>query len=261
MKNTHFSIITASYNYEDFIKETIESVINQTCQNWEMIIVDDGSKDNSLEVINEYCKKDSRIKLFTHKNNQNKGLIETVKLGISKAQNDWIVFLESDDTITPDYLEKKLQVIKENPEVKFIFNDVNLFGNIDRIKKYFKYFKRIKAFLEKNPYPNKQLECFKKDNLVPTFSCVAIKKELLISLDYNAPIKALLDYYLWMQVAQKESFYFINEKLTNWRMHNSYITKNKNSSYNKYLFKYKKIKLTNPKLKIFMPLVSYITTW
>ena len=113
----HFSIITTSYNYENYIKETIESVISQTYPNWEMIIIDDGSKDNSIEVIEEYCKKDSRIKLFTHPNNQNKGLIETVKLGINKAQNDWLVFLESDDTITPNYLEKKLEIIKQNSDI------------------------------------------------------------------------------------------------------------------------------------------------
>ncbi|MBQ4646380.1 MAG: glycosyltransferase family 2 protein [Candidatus Gastranaerophilales bacterium] len=102
----HFSIITASYNYEDYIKETIESVINQTYSNWEMIIIDDGSKDNSVEVIQEYCKKDSRIKLLTHENHKNKGLIETIKLGIKNANNDWIVFLESDDTLASNYLEK-----------------------------------------------------------------------------------------------------------------------------------------------------------
>ena len=131
-----FTIITASYNYENLIKETIESVLTQTYTNWEMIIVDDGSKDNSIEVIKEYCQKDARIKLYTHPKNQNKGLIETIKLGIQKTNTDWIVFLESDDTITPNYLEKKLKVIKENPEVKFIFNDVNLFGNEERIKQF-----------------------------------------------------------------------------------------------------------------------------
>ena len=109
------SIITASYNYEEYIKETIESVIAQTYTDWEMVIVDDGSKDNSVEVIKSYCEQDSRIKLYQHENGENKGLIETVKLGIEKAQNEWIVFLESDDTITPDYLETKLEIIKLLP--------------------------------------------------------------------------------------------------------------------------------------------------
>ena len=234
-----FTIITASYNYENLIKETIESVLAQTYANWEMIIVDDGSKDNSIEVIEKYCQKDTRIKLYTHPKNQNKGLIKTIKLGIQKANTDWIVFLESDDTITPNYLEKKLKVIKENPEVKFIFNDVNLFGSEKRIKIYDKHFSRVKKYISENPYPKIQTPFFKKHNLVSTFSCVAIRKDLILSLDFNSPIKAFLDYYLWMQASSKASFYYIDEKLTNWRMHDSYIVKNKPKSFKQCMFKYK----------------------
>lgn len=252
--NPKFSIITASYNYENYIKETIESVLAQTYNNWEMIIVDDGSKDNSIKVIKEYCLKDSRIKLLTHENNENKGLVETVKLGIKNSANEWIVFLESDDTITPNYLEKKLSIIKENPEVKFIFNDVNLFGNKERIRVYDDYFIKVKKNLSENPYPNKQLKCFKHDNMVSTFSAVACKKELFDKIDYNSPINALLDYYLWMQIAQKTSLYYIDEKLTNWRMHNSYITKKNINPVNFRLFEYKKKLLINPKLKFLSPL-------
>lgn len=238
--NIKFTIITASYNYENFIKETIESVLAQSYQNWEMIIVDDGSKDNSLSVIDLYCKKDERIKLYTHENNQNKGLIETLKLGINKAQTDWLVFLESDDTITPDYLEKKLNVIQNNPEVKFIFNAVNLFGAQDRIKIYDEYFSYCKKLLSENQYPKNQLKCFKKTNPVPTFSCVALKKELFEGIDFNSPIQAIVDYYIWMQIAKKTSFYYLDEKLTNWRMHDSYITINKNNDFQKAKFKFKK---------------------
>ena len=120
----HISVITTSYNYENYIKETIDSVINQTYKNWEMIIVDDGSKDNSLEVINSYCMKDKRIHLFTHENNVNKGIIETIKLGIDKAGGEWLVLLESDDTIAPDYLDKKVKFIEENKHLKFKLNKI-----------------------------------------------------------------------------------------------------------------------------------------
>ena len=115
--NDLISIVTASYNYEDYIKETIESVIAQSYQNWELIIVDDGSKDNSINVINEYCQKDSRIKLYTHENNSNKGLAQTLQYGIKLSSGKYVAFLESDDTITPDCLEKKANVISENPIV------------------------------------------------------------------------------------------------------------------------------------------------
>ena len=102
------SIITASYNYENYIKETIESILAQTYSDWEMIIVDDGSKDNSINVIKSYCDRDSRIKLFTHDENKNKGLAATLQLGLKEAKGDWIIFLESDDYIAPNYIAKKI---------------------------------------------------------------------------------------------------------------------------------------------------------
>ena len=103
------SVVTASYNYQDYIKEAIQSVLNQTYHDWELIIVDDCSTDNSVEVIKSY--KDDRIKLFV--NEKNLGLKETVKRGIEKASGEWIVFLESDDILTSDNIEKKLEIVKK----------------------------------------------------------------------------------------------------------------------------------------------------
>lgn len=219
------SIITTSYNYEEYIKETIESVLAQTYTNWEMIIVDDGSKDNSINTIKEYCKKDKRIKLYQHKNAENKGIVESVKLGVEKSTTDWIVFLESDDTICPEYLETKIEVIKKHPDVKFIFNDVNMFGDKERIKEYQKHFIISKGILSQYSYPTNLLKHFIGINLVPTFSVVMLNKEILKDIDYNVKFKPILDWYLWAQLAVDNKFYYIDEKLTNWRMHkNSYIS-------------------------------------
>ncbi|MCD7780214.1 MAG: glycosyltransferase, partial [Candidatus Gastranaerophilales bacterium] len=148
------SIITASYNYENYIKETIESILAQTYSDWELVIVDDGSKDNSVNLIKTYCEKDRRIKLFTHPNFENKGLKDTLLLGLEKADSEWVVFLESDDSITPDYLEKKVKVIKNNPNVNFIINDVNMFGDLDKKNKLEKkYFKIIRKILKSTNQP------------------------------------------------------------------------------------------------------------
>ena len=222
---TKVSIITASYNYENYIKETIESVIAQTFQDWEMIIVDDGSKDNSVEVIKSYCEKDSRIKLYQHKNGLNKGLPETVKLGIEKAKGEWIAFLESDDTITPDYLEEKFKIAENYPEIGFIFNDVNMFGNEERIQHMNeRYFEKLYTEFNKYSFPANILQSFIKLNPVPTFSCVMLKKNLFDGVKFDFAFKPWLDYYLWTQIAKKNKFYYIDKKLTNWRMHkDSYV--------------------------------------
>ena len=234
--NNQVSIITASYNYQDLIKETIDSVLNQTYKNWEMIIVDDGSKDNSVEVIKSYCEKNNRIKLFQHKNGENRGLAETLKLGISKAQNDWIIFLESDDTIREDYIEKKLEIIKKYPDIKFIYNDINLFGDEERIREFDSYFLDVQKDIKDLIFPVNISKYLEKKNIIPTFSCVMLKKESLDNVNFNPSIMAYLDGYLWSQIACKNEFYFINEKLTNWRIHKkSYICKT-NTSINSYLY-------------------------
>lgn len=238
------SIITASYNYAEYINETIESVINQTIQDWELIIVDDGSTDNSVNVISEYCAKDTRIKLFCHENNQNKGLAETLKLGLEKASGDWVAFLESDDIITPDYLEKKISIINKHPDVDFIFNDVEMFGDESVQSGYIGYFIKQRNILDKQKYPTK---LHKKNgdlflNLIPTFSCVMAKKSLFAKLDFNCPLKPVLDWYLWSQLMKKTMFYYIPEKLTHWRMHKqSYINALKPNYKNDFLFRYKLI--------------------
>lgn len=217
--NDLISIVTASYNYENYIRETIESVLCQTYKNWELIIVDDGSKDNSLEVIREYCDKDSRIKLFTHENNSNKGLAQTVKYGIALSNGKYIAFLESDDTITPDYLEKKAKVISENSDISLIFNDVNIFGYEEKVKGFEDYKRRRHEILSSKIYPANVLKDMRNFNLISTFSSVMVRKDILENLDFNSPIKAALDYYLWFQVVQKNDVFYIDEMLTNWRMH------------------------------------------
>ncbi len=229
------SIITASYNYDKYIKETIDSVIAQTFQDWEMIIVDDGSKDNSVEVIKSYCQKDARVKFFQHENGENKGLAETLQTGIKNAQSEWIVFLESDDTIVPTYLAEKFDVIKKYPEVDFVFNDVNMFGETEIIKKYEKiYFHIIYPIINKIKYPSTMFGAFRKFesgyNMISTFSVVMLRKDLLTGIDFVSPVKAWLDWYIWLQIVGKKKykFFYINKKLTNWRMHNnSYINDNK----------------------------------
>lgn len=214
------SIITASYNYEQYITETIQSVLNQTYTDWEMIIVDDCSTDNSIEVINSF--KDDRIKLF--KNEKNLGLKETLLHGLQKASGEWIVFLESDDLISPDYLEKKLGIAQNFPEVSIIFNDVKQFGNEEIIKKVEAPFIKNNLYLSKKKYPCNIFKEFNVQNRILTFSCFMCKKEILKEEYFNTPIDKLLDWWLYIHLTHKNYVYYIPEKLTQWRMHsNSYI--------------------------------------
>lgn len=107
------SIITPCYNGSKYIAETIDSVRAQTYEHWEMIIVDDGSKDNSIAIIKEYMQQDERI---TYISQENSGSAESRNMAIKLASGSFLAFLDADDIWHPDYLEKMLQYIAENHE-------------------------------------------------------------------------------------------------------------------------------------------------
>lgn len=237
--NEKVSIVMTSYNYADYIKEAIESVLAQTYTNWELVIVDDGSTDNSIEVINSYIQKDSRIKLFQHENGQNKGLSYSLKLGIEKAESEWIAFLESDDKFTPNSIEEKINTIKNNPNIDLLFTDLELFQDNEMISSFNKYFDYINTdFFNRSisQFINNFPILITRMNLIPTFSVVILKKSIIENCDFFPPCKASVDYYLWAQLS-KHNIYYLNKKLTCWRLHsNSYINRDKHNWFTRCYF-------------------------
>lgn len=113
------SIITPSFNSDKFITETIQSVQNQTHQNWEMIIVDDCSTDNTTSIIEQFVINDNRIHFLQLEKNSGAGIARDVAL--SKATGDYISFLDADDLWKPLKIEKQLQFLKEN-SIHFTFS-------------------------------------------------------------------------------------------------------------------------------------------
>jgi len=214
------SILTASYNYADVISQAIDSVLNQTYKNWELIIVDDGSKDNSLEIINNYVQKYDNIHLFTHPDNENKGLKETVKLGLEKCSGEYVAFLESDDFWEKDYLNKKVDIFTQNPDVKLIYNNVDLFGDEKLLKKYQNGVVKAINSINLNLKKSQDISYyFLLRNLVSTFSAAMVEKKALEECDFNSPVDIFLDWWLWLQITFKHRSYYMAEKLTNWRIH------------------------------------------
>lgn len=247
------SVVVASYNYQDLIRETLDSILCQTYTNFEIIVVDDGSKDNSVSVIKEYVLQHHNVKLYTHPNNENRGLPATVQLGIKKSQGDYIAFLESDDLWVPTCLEKRMEILKQHPDVKIISNDVLLFGNEQVIEEKKDYFNTINSKL-KEGYNVISLEEYRYLNPIPTFSCVMISADELHQVDFKATIPAWLDIWIYRQVLCHSELYYIPEKITKWRMHaTSYNNKKNSDSFSK------KLDLFNKQCReIATPLISAI---
>ena len=117
--NALVSIITPSYNSAKFIAETIQSVQNQTYQNWEMIIVDDGSSDETESVVLSIIQKDNRIQFY--KLSQNLGPAVARNTGIEKASGDYMTFIDADDIWFPTFIENNIKTIQETG-IPFVFS-------------------------------------------------------------------------------------------------------------------------------------------
>ncbi len=111
IKKGFVSVITPMYNAADYLAQTIESVIQQTYKDWELILIDDCSEDDTQIIAQSYAEKDSRIIVL--RTNKNLGMAEAINVGCCEAQGQYIAFLDSDDMWLPQKLEEQLMFMKE----------------------------------------------------------------------------------------------------------------------------------------------------
>jgi glycosyltransferase involved in cell wall biosynthesis len=108
------SVVLPAYNAGRFISQTIESVLAQTWRDFELIIIDDGSTDNTLEIVAKYAALDARIRVYTQ---PNVGFAQTLHRGIDLSVNEWVFRMDNDDLMRPNRIERQLAFINEHPEL------------------------------------------------------------------------------------------------------------------------------------------------
>jgi teichuronic acid biosynthesis glycosyltransferase TuaG len=199
--NTQVSIITPSYNSSQYIRETVQSVISQTYSDWELIIVDDGSIDNSDLIIKELVNSDTRIKAFFLK--ENKGVAFARNKAISEASGRYIAFLDSDDIWSSDKLEKQLKFMKINA-IAFSFTSYQPFSS-------FKSYKVIHA-------PQKiSYEELLRNTIIGCLT-VVIDTEFIKKI-FMPDYATSQDYAAWLLILKKGYFaYGFNENLAKYRV-------------------------------------------
>ncbi|MBE9085851.1 glycosyltransferase family 2 protein [Tolypothrix sp. LEGE 11397] len=111
------SIVLCTYNRAKYLNKCIDSIINQTFQDWELIVVDDGSEDNTFEIVNIYVQKFNNIRYFKHKNRK-PGYARNA--GIQASFGKYITFIDSDDAYQPNHLESRLEYMKAHPDLDLI---------------------------------------------------------------------------------------------------------------------------------------------
>lgn len=200
------SVIIPTYNRAHLIKRSATSVLNQTYKNLELIIVDDGSKDNTKEVIDSL--NDKRI-VYVKQDNQ--GVSMARNNGVAIAKGEYIAFQDSDDVWHTDKLEKQIQAIQKN-KADFVFCKILKIGNLMKRKEP-KYIKE--GFLPKNILPF---------NLFPQSSLG--KAEIFKNIFFDKTIQGIEDFDLAIRIQKQYSVYCINDALVDYYVQGDSISLN-----------------------------------
>lgn len=206
------SIIMPAYNSEKYIEEAINSVLAQSYKNWELIVIDDGSLDDTRNIIIEYSQNDFRINLLS--NEKNIGVSAARNKGIEFAKGEWIAFLDSDDRWTPYKLKKQIETAEK-------YNAEFIFTGSSYIDEEGKPYKGIFEVPEKVSYKK-----LRTQNII-SCSSVLIKKKFLINnkMEGNDMHE---DYAVWLRILRTGiTAYGVNEPLLIYRIHRNSKSGNK----------------------------------
>lgn len=211
------TIMMPSYNYASFIRQAIESILEQSFQDFEFLIIDDGSTDGSPDIIREYMAKDKRIRaLFYEKNG---GMLERVNEGTSLAKGTYIHYLAADDFRYPHFLAKTMALLQHDPELGLVFTQFHYGRDDDLI------FETCGFPTGVTPYvftPETVVSAFlNQDFKIFTISAI-LKKELALKYGgFDPKLFYFSDWYLMNQIAFTNKIALIPEALSRFRIHDT----------------------------------------
>jgi len=211
--NPKISVMMTVYNAEKYIREAIESILNQTFSDFEFIILDDHSTDNSYEIINEYAKRDNRILVLS--NEKNLGIAESRTKCIKYAKGKYIAIADADDISVPTRFEKQLKYLEKHKECGVVGSFIQLFdsetGKIIGSRKYYEDDVRIRKRI------------FIYSPIAQPASM--IRKEVFDYIGfYNPEYPPVEDLDIWFRLGTKYKFANIQEVLLNYRVHQNSAT-------------------------------------
>lgn len=213
MKNK-ITVAIPCYNAEKYIRKTIQSVLNQTYKNLNLIIVDNNSKDKTLKVVKEF--RDKRIKIY--KNKKNIGMFQNMNKCIKLCKTKYLKILAADDLLEPSCLKKHVKILEKYPSVNLIFNTnkiINEQGDRVIVRKYFNKNKKINGGVLIN------LILKTGRNPIGEPSNVSFRMNPIIKykLNFNTSFKYVSDLDLWIKLLKHGSTFYINEVLSSFRLH------------------------------------------
>jgi len=204
-----------AYNAEKYMEASIASVIDQTYTNWELIIVNDGSVDNTLPIAERYTGIDKRIRVVTQ---VNKRLAAARNTGIRNSEGEWITFLDSDDIWHKEKLEKQILISRQQPDISFIYTGGWIFNesNLDDLKPYPTIYGKYTSVQMYN--------AIYKCNYIPVLS-VMVRADIIKKVQFSEDklfFYGCEDWDCWFRVAATDvNFYGLDEPLFYYRRHSN----------------------------------------
>lgn len=213
-KQPKVSVIVPSYNHSKFIEAAINSIITQTYQDFEIIISDDASKDDSVEKINKIV--DPRIKLFPHK--ENMGAVYNTNFCIEKATGEYIALLNSDDLWEKDKLEKQVNFLEKNRNIGAVFTNALFVDEEDKPLSIQEY-QWADVFVEENKKKGEWLERFFFKLNCLCHPSILIRKEVYEKTAlYNPCFRQLPDFAMWVDILKYTEIHIMDEKLVKFKI-------------------------------------------
>jgi len=218
------SVVMPVYNREKYLRDAVNSILNQTFQDFEFIIIDDGSTDQTPQIIDEYKKNDQRIISFQQP--QNCGVVNARNKGLEMARGEYLAVMDSDDISLPHRLETQYRFLETHPNIGVVGSNVTAINATGKVITNF----INRVYLPQTPTVIRWSFCFTNNVINPV---VMARTDILRAVSgYSVETKGLAeDYDLWTRVALHNNFYNIQEVLLLLRSHEFNISKTAIASY------------------------------
>ncbi len=203
------SVIIPTYNYAKYIEETLNSVKNQSYANWECIVIDDGSNDNTREIVEKLVKQDNRFIYIYQKNN---GVSSARNKGVSMAKGEYIQFLDGDDLLQQEKLFSQIKCFEEDKKIDIVYNDVRFFDdeNSSNLKTSLNGNKKEDWMPKISTSGTALVEQFSRINFI-VINSPLIKKNIFNKVGvFDETMKALEDWDFWMRCAIRGCYFHFN---------------------------------------------------
>ncbi len=223
---TKVSVIMPTYNRSRLIGKAIESVICQTYSDWELIIVDDGSTDQTEEMVQKYVQTDRRIRYLKQ---QNTGCASARNRALAESVGKYIAFIDDDDVYLPDKLELQVKFLDENPETGFVYSDTEL---VDSQGKHLRNVPEVpqKSFLE----------------LIMGFAvppvAILMRRECFEKVGgFCTELRSTDDYDMWLRIAKEFPIAYFPSRVAQYVWHDGNLTLNQRKTTANLMFIYKRL--------------------